>query len=215
MAKIISLDKAAKLIEDGMTLMIAGFWAVGTPEKIIDALVERGTTNLTTISISTSTPEKGIGKLIANRQVTKAITSYIGRNPDTMAQFEAGNLEIELVPQGTLAERCRAGGFGLGGILTSTGVGTEMAVGKQVINVDGRDYLLEKALRADIALIKAHKADKAGNLVYTKAARNTNPLMAPAADITIVQADEILEIGEINPDEVMTPGIFVDYLIQV
>jgi len=213
-AKIISLDEAMELIHDGMTLMIGGFWAVGTPEKIIDALVTKGVKNFTTISLLTSTPDKGIGRLLANRQVKKVIASYVGRKPDTMEQFAAGELEIDFVPQGTLAERCRAGGFGLGGFLTPTGVGTELADGKQIINVDGRDYLLEKPLRADIALIKAHKADKAGNLIYTKTARNTNPLMAPAAAITIVQADEIVEIGQIDPDDVMTPGIFVDYLIE-
>lgn len=214
MAKIISIDEAMDLIQDGMSVMVAGFWAVGTPEKLIDALVARGTKDLTTISISTSTPTKGIGRLIVNHQVKKVIASYVGRNPATMEQFDAGELEIEFVPQGTLAERCRAGGFGIGGFLTPTGVGTEIANGKQVINVDGRDYLLEKPLKADIALIKAHKADKAGNLVYNKATRNTNPVMAPAARITIVQADEIVEIGQIDPDDVMTPGVFVNYLVQ-
>ena len=214
MAKVISIEEAVDLIKDGMTIMVAGFWGVGTPEKLVDALVAKGTKNLTSISISTALPNKGVGKLVANRQVKKVIVSYIGRNPATAEQYEAGDLEVEFVPQGTLAERIRAGGFGLGGILTPTGVGTEIEQGKQRITVDGRDYLLEKPLRADVALIKAHKADKAGNLVYRKAARNTNPIMAAAADITIVQADEILEIGEIDPDEVMTPGIFVDYLVQ-
>ncbi len=214
MAKVISIEEAMDMIKDGMTIMVAGFWGVGTPEKLIDALVAKGTKNLTSISISTALPNRGVGKLVANRQLKKVIVSYIGRNPATSEQYESGDLEVEFVPQGTLAERIRAGGFGLGGILTPTGVGTEIEQGKQRITVDGRDYLLEKPLRADVALIKAHKADKAGNLVYRKAARNTNPLMAAAADITIVQADEILEIGEIDPDEVMTPGIFVDYLVQ-
>ncbi|MBZ4655046.1 MAG: branched-chain amino acid dehydrogenase [Peptococcaceae bacterium] len=214
MAKVISIEEAVDLIKDGMTIMVAGFWGVGTPEKLIDALVAKGTKNLTSISISTALTTKGVGKLVANRQLKKVIVSYIGRNPATSEQYESGDLEVEFVPQGTLAERIRAGGFGLGGILTPTGVGTEIEQGKQRITVDGRDYLLEKPLRADVALIKAYKADKAGNLVYRKAARNTNPLMAAAADITIVQADEILEIGEIDPDEVMTPGIFVDYLVQ-
>ncbi|MFZ5752907.1 MAG: CoA transferase subunit A [Bacillota bacterium] len=214
MAKVISIGEAVDMIKDGMTIMVAGFWGVGTPEKLIDALVAKGTKNLTSISISTALPTKGVGKLVANRQLKKVIVSYIGRNPATSEQYESGDLEVEFVPQGTLAERIRAGGFGLGGILTPTGVGTEIEQGKQRITVDGRDYLLEKPLRADVALIKAHKADKAGNLVYRKAARNTNPLMAAAADITIVQADEILEIGEIDPDEVMTPGIFVDYLVK-
>lgn len=214
MAKIITVEEAMEFFHDGMTLMVAGFWAVGTPEKIVDAIVKKGVKNLTTIGISTATPEKGMGKLIANRQVKKFIGSYIGRNPITMELFDSGELEIEFSPQGTLSERIRAGGFGLGGILTPTGVGTEVAAGKQVINVDGRDYLLEKALKADVAILKAFKADKAGNLVYRKAARNTNPLMAPAGKITIAQVDHIFEIGQLDPDEIMTPGIFVDYLIQ-
>jgi acetate CoA/acetoacetate CoA-transferase alpha subunit len=197
-----------------MTLMVAGFWAVGSPEKIIDGIVAKGVKNLTTIGISTATPEKGMGKLIVNRQVKKFIGSYIGRNPVTMELFDSGELEIEFSPQGTLAERIRAGGFGLGGILTPTGVGTEIGIGKQVINVAGKDYLLETALKADVAILKAYKADKAGNLIYRKAARNTNPLMAAAADITIAQVDHIFEIGQLDPDEIMTPGIFVDYLIQ-
>jgi acetate CoA/acetoacetate CoA-transferase alpha subunit len=214
MAKIITIEEAMDFIHDGITLMIGGFWAVGTPERIIDAIVAKGVKNLTCLGISTATPEKGMGKLIANRQLKKFIGSYIGRNPLTMEQFDAGELEIEFCPQGTLSERIRAGGFGLGGILTPTGVGTEVAIGKQVINVDGRDYLLEKPLKADVAILKAHKADKAGNLVYRKAARNTNPLMAAAAKITIAQADHIFEIGQLDPDEVMTPGVFVDYLVQ-
>lgn len=214
MAKIISLVEAVDMIHDGMSIMIAGFWGVGTPEKIVDGLVAKGTKNLTGISISTSLENKGIGKLIKSRQIKKMIVSFIGRNPATMQQCEEGSLEIEFVPQGTLAERIRAGGFGLGGILTPTGVGTEVEIGKQRITVDGKDFLLEKALRANIALIKAHKADKAGNLVYRKATRNINPLMATAADITIVMVDEIVETGMIDPDEVMTPGIFVDYLVQ-
>ncbi|MEL7654855.1 MAG: CoA transferase subunit A, partial [Bacillota bacterium] len=175
---------------------------------------KKGTRNLIGISISTSLIDRGIGKLVNSRQLKKAIVSYIGRNPSTVEQYEAGNLEIEFVPQGTLAERIRAGGFGLGGILTPTGVGTEFEIGKQRITVNEKDYLLELPLRADIALIKAYKADKSGNLVYRKASRNTNPLMAAAADITIVQADEIVETGAIDPDEVMTPGIFVDYIVQ-
>jgi len=214
MAKIISIEEAMDMIVDGMTIMIPGFWAIGSPEKLIDALVAKGVRNLTGIGISTALTTKGIGKLIANHQIKKFIGSYVGRNPATMEQMEAGELEVEFVPQGTLAERVRAAGFGLGGILTPTGLGTEIAAGKQVINVDGRDYLLEKPLRADVALVKACLADKAGNLVYRKAARNTNPLMAAAADITIVEAAKIVEIGEIDPDDVMTPGIFVDYLVQ-
>lgn len=214
MAKIITVEEAMEFIHDGITLMVPGFWAVGSPEKLIDAIVAKGVKNMTGIGISTATPEKGIGKLIANRQLKKFIGSYIGRNPITMEMLDSGELEVEFSPQGTLSERVRAGGFGLGGILTPTGVGTEVAIGKQVINVDGRDYLLEKPLKADVAIIKAFKADKAGNLVYRKATRNTNPLMAAAAKITIVQVDHIFEIGQLEPDEIMTPGVFVDYLVQ-
>lgn len=214
MAKIISIEEAIDMIKEGMSIMVPGFWGIGSPDKILDALVKKGTKNLTGISISTSLVDRGIGKLVNSRQFKKVIVSYIGRNPSTVEQYESGNLEIEFVPQGTLAERIRAGGFGLGGILTPTGVGTEFEIGKQRITVNEKDYLLELPLRADIALIKACKADKSGNLVYRKASRNTNPLMAAAADITIVQADEIVETGAIDPDEVMTPGIFVDYIVQ-
>ncbi|MCX7780112.1 MAG: CoA transferase subunit A [Negativicutes bacterium] len=214
MAKVISMAEAVDLIQDGMSIMVAGFWGVGTPEKLIDALVAKGTKNLTGIAISTALGEKGIGKLVKNRQFKKVIVSYIGRNPATMQQYEEGTLEIEFVPQGTLAERIRAGGFGLGGILTPTGVGTEIEQGKQRITVDGCDYLLEKPLRADVALLKAAKADLSGNLIYRRAARNTNPIMAAAAKVTIAVADEIVATGMIDPDDVMTPGIFVDYLVQ-
>jgi len=214
MAKIISMEEAVDMIKENMSIMIPGFWGIGSPDQLLDTLVKKGTKNLTGISISTSLIDRGIGKLVNSRQLKKVIVSYIGRNPSTQEQYESGDLEVEFVPQGTLAERIRAAGFGLGGILTPTGVGTELEIGKQRITVNEKDYLLELPLRADIALLKAHKADKAGNLVYRKAARNTNPLMAAAADITIVQADEIVEAGEIDPDEVMTPGIFIDYIVQ-
>lgn len=214
MAKVISIQDAVEMVQDDISIMIGGFWGVGTPEKLVDALVVKGIKNLTGIGISTSLEDKGIGKLVKNRQFKKLIVSYIGRNPSTMQQYEEGSLEIEFVPQGTLMERIRAGGFGLGGFLTRTGVGTEVEQGKQRITVDGRDYLLEKPLRANVAILKAHKADRAGNLIYRKATKNSNPLMATAADVTIVVADEIVEIGMIDPDDVMTPGIFVDYLIQ-
>ncbi|KJS80948.1 MAG: branched-chain amino acid dehydrogenase [Peptococcaceae bacterium BICA1-8] len=214
MAKVVSIKEAAEMFKDNMTVMVSGFWGIGAPEKLLDALVETGVQGLTGISISTALVDRGIGKLVASRQLKKAIVSYIGRNTATMEQYEAGDIEVEFVPQGTLAERVRAGGFGLGGILTPTGVGTELEKGKQRLTIDGKDYLLELALKADVALIKAHKADRSGNLVYRKAARNTNPLMAAAARITIVQADEIVETGMIDPDMVMTPGIFVDYIVQ-
>jgi acetate CoA/acetoacetate CoA-transferase alpha subunit len=214
MSKIISLDEAIDKIENAMTMMIGGFLAVGTPEKLVEGVLAKNVQDLTVIANDTAFPDKGIGKLVVNRQLKKAIVSHIGTNPETGRQMNAGELEVELVPQGTLAEQIRAGGFGLGGILTPTGVGTLVEQGKQKIAVNGRDYLLELPLKADVALIKAAKADKAGNLVFRKSARNFNPLMATAATVVIVEAQEIVETGMIDPDEVMTPGVFVTYLVQ-
>jgi len=214
MAQVISIEQAIGYVKDSMTVMIGGFLGVGTPEKLVDALVARGTKNLTVIANDTAFPDKGIGKLVVNRQLKKAIVSHIGTNPETGRQMNAGEMAVDLVPQGTLAEIIRAGGAGLGGILTPTGLGTIVADGKQVITVDGREYLLEKPLRADIALLKAHTADKAGNLVFHRSARNFNPLMATAADIVIVEATNIVETGALDPDAVMLPGIFVNYLVQ-
>ena len=214
MAKVISIDEAIDKIENAMTLMIGGFLGVGTPEKLVDGVLARNVRDLTVIANDTAFPDKGIGKLVVNRQLKKVIVSHIGTNPETGRQMNAGELKVELVPQGTLAEQIRAGGFGLGGMLTPTGVGTLVEQGKQKITIAGREYLLELPLKADVALIKAAKADKAGNLVFRKAARNFNPLMATAATVVIVEAQEIVETGLIDPDEVMTPGIFVTYLVQ-
>lgn len=214
MAHIISLAEAMEKVEDGMTLMIGGFLGVGTPEKLVDGVLGKNVKNLTVIANDTALPDKGIGKLVVNHQLKKVIVSHIGTNPETGRQMHAMEIEVELVPQGTLAEQIRAGGFGLGGILTPTGVGTPVEIGKQKISINGHDYLLELPLKADVALIKAAKADKAGNLMFRKAARNFNPLMASAAEVVIVEAQEIVEIGMIDPDEVMTPGIFVTYLVQ-
>ena len=214
MAKVISIDEAIDKIENAMTLMIGGFLGVGTPEKLVDGVLARNVRDLTVIANDTAFPDKGIGKLVVNRQLKKVIVSHIGTNPETGRQMNAGELKVELVPQGTLAEQIRAGGFGLGGMLTPTGVGTLVEQGKQKITIAGREYLLELPLKADVALIKAAKADKAGNLVFRKAARNFNPLMASAAAVVIVEAQEIVETGLIDPNEVMTPGIFVTYLVQ-
>ena len=214
MAHLISLAEAMEKVEDGMTLMIGGFLGVGTPEKLVDGVLGKNVKNLTVIANDTALPDKGIGKLVVNHQLKKVIVSHIGTNPETGRQMHAMEIEVELVPQGTLAEQIRAGGFGLGGILTPTGVGTPVEIGKQKISINGHDYLLELPLKADVALIKAAKADKAGNLMFRKAARNFNPLMASAAEVVIVEAQEIVEIGMIDPDEVMTPGIFVTYLVQ-
>ena len=214
MAKMITQQAAAAMVKDGMTVMIGGFLGVGTPESLVDELVAQGTKDLTVIANDTATPEKGIGKLVVKKQLKKAIVSHIGTNPETGRQMNAGEMMVDLVPQGTLAEIIRAGGAGLGGILTPTGLGTVVAEDKQIITVDGREFLLEKPLRADVALIKAHTADKAGNLVFHSSARNFNPLMATAAEVVIVEATNIVEIGALDPDAVMLPGIFVKYLVQ-
>lgn len=214
MSKITTIEQAMQNVEDGMTLMIAGFLAVGTPEVLVDALVVQGTKQLTVIANDTAFPDKGIGKLVVDGRLKKVIVSHIGTNPETGRQMNTGKIEVELVPQGTLAERVRAGGAGLGGILTPTGIGTMVAEGKEVITVDGKGFLLEKPLRADVALIKAYQADTAGNLVFRRSARNFNPLMAMAAKVVIVEAENIVEAGQIDPDQVMTPGIFVDWIVQ-
>lgn len=214
MSKVTTIEKVMKEVHDGMTLMIGGFLAVGTPEMFVDALVAKGTKDITVVANDTAFSDKGIGKLVVNRQLKKVIVSHIGTNPETGRQMNAGELEIELVPQGTLAERIRAGGAGLGGILTPTGLGTIIAEGKAVINVDGQEFLLEKPLKADVALIKAHTADTAGNLIFHRSARNFNPLMAMAAKVVIVEAENIVETGQIDPDQVITPGILVDWVVQ-
>ncbi len=214
MKEIISPGQAAKMVRDGMSVMVGGFMVVGTPTAIVDAVVREGAKDLTLIVNDTGFPEQGVGKMVSADQLKKVIVSHIGTNKITGEKMNNKEIEVELVPQGTLAEQIRAGGSGLGGVLTPTGVGTVVQEGKRVINVDGQDYLLATPLRADVALLKAHKADRAGNLVFRRAARNFNPLMATAADLVIVEVEEVLEIGEIDPDEVVTPGIFVDYLVM-
>lgn len=202
------------MVVSGNRVMIGGFLAVGSPHGIIDKLVQLGTANLTIIANDTGFPDKGIGKLIVNRQASTVIASHIGTNPPTGQQMNAGELDVELIPQGTLAEQVRAAGAGLGGILTPTGLGTVAQEGKKLIEIDGQEYILAEPIFADVALIKAHKADGNGNLVYSKTARNFNPLMAMAAKLVIAEVEEIVEVGEIDPDHVITPGIFVDYLVK-
>ena len=187
--------------------------AVGTPERVVDEIVRQKKRDLTIIANDTATPDKGIGKLVAAKLLRKAIVSHIGLNPETQRQMMAGELEVQLVPQGTLIERIRAGGFGLGGILTKTGVGTSVQDGKQVINVAGKTFLVEPALRADFALVHAFVADYLGNLGYALTARNFNPVIAMAADTVIVSAENIVPVGVIPPDHVMTPAPVVDYLV--
>lgn len=201
------------MIPDGASLMIGGFMAVGTPERVVDEIVRQSKRDLTIIANDTATPDKGIGKLVAARLLRKAIVSHIGLNPETQRQMMAGELEVQLVPQGTLIERIRAGGFGLGGILTGTGVGTLVQDGKQVVEVAGKTFLVEPALRADFALVQAFVADYLGNLGYALTARNFNPVIAMAADTVIVSAENIVPVGVIPPDHVMTPAPVVDYLV--
>ncbi len=208
-----SIEQVAGHLKDGMTIMVGGFLAVGSPENLIQTLIDHKIQNLTLIANDTGFPDKGVGRLVVSRQVGRVIASHIGTNPETGKQMIAGEMAVELVPQGTLAERVRCGGAGLGGVLTPTGVGTVVEEGKQKLSVGGVEYLLETPLRADVALIRAKKADKAGNLVYDKSARNFNPLMAMAADLVIAEVDELVEVGEIDPDEVMTPGVVVDKIV--
>lgn len=215
--KIISIKEAIEPIQDGASIMVGGFMACGTPEILIDALVEKGVKNLTIICNDAGVPDRGVGKLIGKGQVKTLIASHVGLNPEVAQRMntdvEEDKLECILVPQGTLAERIRAGGTGLGGILTPTGVGTIVAEGKQVIQVNGKDYLLELPLRADFALIRGTITDKFGNTTYNGTTRNFNPLMATAADHVIVGACQIVEIGEIDPNNVVTSGIFVDAIV--
>lgn len=213
MNKIKTLEEAYAKFSDNQVIMIGGFLAVGTPESLVDGLIEKGVRNITVIGNDTSFVDRGIGRLVVSKQLKKAIVSHIGTNKETGRQMTAGELEVELVPQGTLAERVRSAGAGLGGFLTPTGVGTVVEEGKQKLTVNGREFLLEMPLKADIALIQAYKADKSGNLVFRRAARNFNPLMALAADLVIVEAEEIVEVGELSPDEVVTPGTLVDMIV--
>ncbi len=211
--KIVSIEEAVDKVKEGMTIMVGGFLANGTPEDLIDALVKKNVKNLTLICNDTGFPEKGVGKMVVNKQFKKMIVSHVGTNPETANQMNSGETEVVLTPQGTLAEKVRCGGYGLGGFLTPTGVGTEVENGKEKKVIDGKEYLLELPLRADVAIIKASIVDKKGNMIFSKTTKNFNPIMAMAADIVIVQADKIVEIGEIDPDQVMSSGIFVDYIV--
>jgi acetate CoA/acetoacetate CoA-transferase alpha subunit len=214
MRTAVSAEEAARLIPDGASVMIGGFLGVGSPERIIDALVARGVRSLTVIGNDTARPGLGIGKLIDAGCVARAIVSHIGTNPVAQKKMLAGDMEVDLVPQGTLAERIRAAGAGLGGVLTPTGVGTEAAQGRQVLELEHGTFLLEPPLRADFALIHAREADHFFNLTYRLTAANFNPLMAMAAGCVIAEADEIVPIGVIPPDAVRTSGVLVDYLVE-
>jgi len=209
----ISLEKAVAMIPDGASLMVGGFMGVGTPDLIVDELIRQGKRDLTIIGNDNAMPGVGIGKLVSAGLMRKTIASHIGLNPETQRKMIEGAMQVELVPQGTLIERIRAGGFGLGGILTPTGVGTLVEEGKRKLEVNGKEYLLEVALRADFALVQAFLADYQGNLSYALTARNFNPLIAMAADRVIVEAEHVVPVGVISPDHIVTPAAIVDYLI--
>lgn len=214
MQRAISAAEAAALIPDGASVMFGGYMGVGSPDRVIDALVARGARGLTIIGNDTAFPGIGVGKLIDAGCVAQARLSHIGTNPVTQKKMLAGEIQVDLIPQGTLAERIRAGGSGLGGILTPTGVGTVVEKGKRVIEIEGRAYLLELPMRADFALIRAREADYNCNLTYRLTATNFNPLIAFAADCVIAEPDEIVPVGVIPPDAVRTPGILVHHLVE-
>jgi acetate CoA/acetoacetate CoA-transferase alpha subunit len=212
--KVINLKDAIDRIEDGMTVMIGGFLGTGTPEILVDELVRKNVKNLTLIANDTAFIDKGVGKLVVNKQLKKAIVSHIGTNKETGRQMTEKELDVVLVPQGTLAEQIRAGGAGLGGILTPIGLGTLVEEGKEKIMVDGKEFLLEKPLKADVALIFGAKVDEFGNTFFSKTTKNFNPLMAMAAETVIVEARELVKVGELDAHDVMTPGIFVDCIVR-
>ncbi len=209
-----SADEAIRDIQDGMTIMFGGFGLCGIPENCIAALVKKGVKNLTCISNNAGVDEFGIGLMLKQRQVKKMISSYVGENAEFERQLLSGELEVELIPQGTLATRCLASGYGMPVIYTPAGVGTEVAIGKEIRNFKGKDYLMEYAFDADFAIVKAWKGDTQGNLIFKETARNFNPMMAMAGKITIAEVEELVPAGELNPDYIHTPGIFVHRIFQ-
>lgn len=213
--KIVTLEKAMEKIEDSMTVLIPGFVNVGVPETLIEGMILKGVTNLRIISNNTSIKGRGIGLLVHENRIRHIICSHIGSNTETVEKVVAGELGVTFVPQGTLCERVRAGGAGLGGILTPTGIDTPIAKGKQILHVGDKSYILETALRADVAIIHAWKADRMGNCVYHRTAKNFNPIWATAADWVIVEAEQIVEVGELDPDAIDTPGALVDHIVAL
>ncbi|KAA1040287.1 CoA transferase subunit A [Macrococcus equipercicus] len=206
------LHEALNGLQDGMTLVVGGFGLCGIPEKAIQVIKDKGTKDLTIVSNNCGVDDFGLGILLAGRQVKKMISSYVGENKTFERQYLDGELEVELTPQGTLAERLRAGGAGIPGFYTRTGVGTPVADGKEVKTFDGKDYLLERGITGDYGLVKAWKADKLGNLVFRKTARNFNPLCAAAGKVTIAEVEQLVEVGELDPDDIHTPGIYVQHV---
>lgn len=213
MKKAATTEQIESLLHDGMTIMIGGFMATGAPERLIDLLIKKDIKNITLISTDTGSPGRGSSRLIAEKRVKKLYASHIGTNPETGKQMNEGTLEVELVPQGSLAERIRSAGAGLGGVLTPTGLGTIVAENKRVIEVDGKQYLLEMPLKADLALIRGSKVDRRGNVFYSKTTQNFNPLMATAAETVVVEPEQIVELGDIEPEAVHTPSLYVDYIL--
>lgn len=211
---VANADEAIRDVFSGMTLMLGGFGLCGIPENCINALVKKGVNQLTCISNNAGVDDFGIGLMLQNRQVKKMISSYVGENAEFERQLLSGELEVELVPQGTLATRCMATGYGMPAIFTPAGVGTEVAIGKEIRNFNGKDYLMEMAFDADFAIVKAWKGDTAGNLIYRSTARNFNPVMAMAGKITIAEVEELVEVGELDPDQIHTPGIYVHRIFQ-
>jgi len=213
--KVVSgAEEAIKDISDGATLMLGGFGLCGIPENCIHALVKKKVKNLTCISNNAGVDDFGIGLMLKERQVKKMISSYVGENAEFERQLLSGELEVDLIPQGTLATRCLAAGYGMPAIFTPAGVGTEVAEGKEIRNFDGKDYLLEYAFDADFAIVKAWKGDAAGNLIFRSTSRNFNPVMAMAGKVTIAEVEELVEIGELDPDYIHTPGIYVHSIFQ-
>lgn len=211
---VVSADAAIQDIQDGMTLMLGGFGLCGIPENCIAALIKKGVKQLTCISNNAGVDDFGIGLMLKTRQVKKMISSYVGENAEFERQLLSGELEVELIPQGTLATRCMASGYGMPAIFTPAGVGTEIAEGKEIRNFHGKDYLLEMAFDADFAIVKAWKGDTAGNLIYHSTARNFNPVMAMAGKITIAEVEQLVEAGGLDPDQIHTPGIYVHRIFQ-
>nr|WP_279300421.1 MULTISPECIES: 3-oxoacid CoA-transferase subunit A [unclassified Mesotoga] len=207
------ISEAVSTVSEDSSVMVGGFLGCGSPDNLINEIITKKIRGLTVIANDTAFPDKGIGKLIVNKCACKVIVSHIGTNPETQRQMMEGELKVELIPQGTLAERIRVGGVGLGGILTPTGVGTVIQEGKRVVAVEGREYLLELPLRADYALVKAKKADYYGNLVFSLTARNFNPLIVLACDTVIAEVEEIVPVGALTPDEIHIPGVLVDYIV--
>jgi acetate CoA/acetoacetate CoA-transferase alpha subunit len=214
MNKIVKPEEITHLFKDGMSIMIGGFLGCGTPHKIIDLLIQLKVKDLTIIANDTSFVDRGIGRLVVSRLVKKVIASHIGTNSETGRLMNEGLMEVELVPQGTLIERIRAGGSGLGGVLTPTGVGTVVEEGKQKVTIEGKEYLIELPLKADLSIIRGTIVDEFGNTFYKGTTRNFNPIIAMAGEKVVVEAEKIVKVGDLNPDYVITPGVLIDYIIE-